>query len=70
MLTQANRDIKSLNYKLLRIVSNNDQHINVIPLRNNSIEIIENTHIYCKASIKGYMLPARFSFTFKAIDSK
>eukprot|EP00347_Sterkiella_histriomuscorum_P017647 403348540 len=66
LLTQANRDIKSLNYKLLRIIStNNDSHINIFPMRQNHIEIIEATHIYCKINVKGYQLPARFSVMFK-----
>lgn len=43
MLIAANREIKSLNYKLLRIVSANDYHINLLPYRNNKVEIIENT---------------------------
>lgn len=66
MLVAANREIKSLNYKLLRIVSANDYHNNLFPYRNNKVEIIENTQIYCKIHVKNYLMPVKVSFQVTA----
>jgi len=60
LLTQANREIKSLNYKLLRIISNDDSHMIVHPLRNNNVEIIQDTQMFCKVNVRGFILPAKF----------
>ena len=54
LLQKTNREIKSLNYKLMRIISADDYHTILYPNKNNDIEVIEQTLIYCKVSVRGY----------------
>ncbi|CDW87752.1 UNKNOWN [Stylonychia lemnae] len=63
--SQTNREIKSLNYKLMRVITTDDYHTILQPFRPNEIEVIEQTSILCKINVRGNMSPARFFITFK-----
>lgn len=65
LLFKTNREIKSLNYKLMRVITSDDYHTVLQPFRQNDIEVIEQTHILCKVNVKGQLAPARFLISFK-----
>eukprot|EP00347_Sterkiella_histriomuscorum_P006128 403353959 len=66
LLHKTNREIKSLNYKLMRVITSDDHYHTILnPYRNNEIEVIEQTYILCKVNVKGQMTPARFNVQFK-----
>jgi len=41
LLFKTNREIKSLNYKLMRVITSDDYHTVIHPYRPNELEIIE-----------------------------
>lgn len=43
LLHQTNREIKSLNYKLMRVISAEECHTIIVPGKQNEIEVIEQT---------------------------
>lgn len=61
LLHKTNREIKSLNYKLMRVITSDDYHTIINPYRNNDIEVIEQTYIFCKVNVRGNLSPARFT---------
>ena len=66
LLFKTNREIKSLNYKLMRVVTTDDNfHTLLTPNRMNDIEVIEQTPIICKVPVKGMLSPVKFVITFK-----
>ncbi len=70
LLHKANREIKSLNYKLLRVVANEDFHVNLYPNKFNDMELIENTPVVYKLLLKGMASPAKFTVSFKEDNQK
>jgi hypothetical protein len=68
LLFKTNREIKSLNYKLMRVITSDDNYHTVLhPHRTNEIEVIEQTPIVCKVNVKGMLSPVKFSVTFKTM---
>ncbi len=66
LLFKTNREIKSLNYKLMRVVTTDDNyHTLLAPNRMNDIEVIEQTPIVCKVPVKGMLSPLKFVIAFK-----
>lgn len=66
LLFKTNREIKSLNYKLMRVVTTDDNfHTLLTPDRMNDIEVIEQTPIICKVPVKGMLSPLKLAITFK-----
>lgn len=53
MLHQMNREIKSLNYKLMRVINTQEVHTQLLPGKVNDIECLENTPILFKVEVKG-----------------
>ena len=45
LLFKTNREIKSLNYKLMRVITSDDYHTVIFPYRPNELEIIEQVRI-------------------------
>lgn len=61
LLFKTNREIKSLNYKLMRVVTTDENfHTVLYPNRINDIEVIEQTPIVCKVPVKGMLSPVKF----------
>jgi len=66
LLFKTNREIKSLNYKLMRVVATDENfHTVLYPGRVNDVEVIEQTPIVCKVPVKGMLSPVKFVITFK-----
>lgn len=66
MLFKTNREIKSLNYKLSRVIATDENyHTVLVPNRNNEIEVIELTYIVCKVLVKGMLSPVKFTINVK-----
>jgi hypothetical protein len=70
LLFKTNREIKSLNYKLMRVITTDENfHTILHPGRINDVEIIEQTAIVCKVPVKGMTSPLKFSIAFKTSSS-
>ena len=67
---KTNREIKSLNYKLMRVVTSDDIHTVIHPFRPCDLEVIEQTLILAKVHVKGNMSPAKFSVVCKNQENK
>lgn len=61
MLYQVNREIKTLNYKLSKVITTNDYHTLLLPDRQNEIECLEGALIVCKLECAGREIPIRFN---------
>jgi hypothetical protein len=61
LLFKTNREIKSLNYKLMRVVTNDENYHTLLhPGRINEVEVIEQTPIVCKVFVRGMVSPLKF----------
>ena len=62
LLFKANREIKSLNYRLMRVITTDENcHTLLLPGRVNDLEVIEQTAIVCKVPVKGMPSPLKFA---------
>jgi len=59
MLKTTNREIKTLNQILDRLVPSDDKHTIIIPGRRKDIEVIPDNLMTYKASIRGERTPAK-----------
>eukprot|EP00347_Sterkiella_histriomuscorum_P015694 403356050 len=70
LIFQTNREIKTLNYKLLRIIATENIHQNINIGRPTEIEVIEEQPAYLKLNPKGYRSPAIFTINFRGETAK
>ena len=65
MIENTTKEIRSLNYKLKRIITTDDSHILIQPFKNVEVDVYEDTYMYCKIPIKGCEPPAKFCISLK-----
>ncbi len=65
MIQSTTKEIRSLNYRLKRIITTDDSHIILHPLRGTEVDVYEETYMYCKIPIKGCEPPAKFQISLK-----
>jgi len=66
MLQSTNRELKSLNYRLNRVITSKASHIELAQYRANEIEVLASTPILCKVSTKSQSAPLRVEIVFKS----
>ena len=64
-LQNAAREFKCMNYRLRRLISNDDAHMSLAPGKPlNEIEVIESTYMFFRVNTSGQFAPARLIITY------